>query len=250
MPVSPQITVTGTLLDLFGSLVNDGVLVVQLCGYGAVPRVAGTALVARTAPLEIDCPLGLFSFQLWGNDVITPAGTFYTIAVKDDNGNMVQMNAYQFLGAGTVDLSTVAPYDPPSPGLTVLNPVVTNPAGLQTINGSLTINGTLTVNGPFSFGSLITVAFTATPAFNAGAGSIFDMTLTGNVTSSTLVNAQPGQTVRFIIVQDGVGGRTFAWPANIINPDLIDPSPNAICVQSFVARTNGNLYPLGPMTVN
>lgn len=250
MPASPQITVTGTLLDLFGSLVNDGVLVIQLCGYGAVPRVSGTALVARTAPLEVDCPLGVFSFQLWGNDVITPAGTFYTIAVKDDNGNIVQMNAYQFTGAGTFDLSTLAPYDPPSPSIANLNPVLLNPTGLQTIAGSITIQGNLTVTGLINGANpYITVAFSATPVFDCATGTTFDMTLTGNVTSSTAINLTAGQQITFMIVQDGTGGRTFVWPANVKGAGIPDLTPNAVSVQSFKVKSNGNLYPIGPLTV-
>src|SRR5262249_50755941 len=56
---------------------------------------------------------------------------------------------------------------------------------------------------------LVTVAFSATPSFDASAGSSFQMTLTGNVTFSTFSNGKAGQTYTFILKQDGSGGHTF-----------------------------------------
>ena len=117
MPLTPQITIAGNLADLFGAA-QAGSFVVQLCGYGSqIPRVSGTAMIAQTAPLAFTANFGgtpgTYNFMLWGNDVITPAGTFYTIKVVDVNGNTVQINAYQFTGTETVDLSSAAPFNPP-----------------------------------------------------------------------------------------------------------------------------------------
>lgn len=249
MPVTPQITLTGSLLDNFGAAVLNGQLAVQLCGFGsAVPRISGTGLVARTAPINVPCPAGTFNFALWGNDVITPAGTFYTVQVLDDNGNVIQVNAYQFTGAGSFDLSTVAPFNPPPLVVVAANPVLLNPPGnaVQTIAGGLIIQGPLTVTGGFAFGGLVTVAFSATPVFNASTGESFEMTLTGNVTSSTLTNTFAGEVVTFIIIQDGTGNRTFVWPVNVKNASDINPLANSITTQAFIARANGNLYPIGP----
>jgi hypothetical protein len=115
MPVTPQITVSGSVADLFGAA-EPGSLVVQLCGYGSqLPRVSGTALIGQTAPLPIDCTGGDYDFELWGTDVISPSGTFYTVTVIDANNNVVQINAYQFSGTETVDLSSETPYNPPPP---------------------------------------------------------------------------------------------------------------------------------------
>jgi hypothetical protein len=124
MPLTPQITVTGNLADLFGTA-QPGTLILQLCGFdlfdAQLPRVSGTALIAQTAPLPIACPGGVYNFMLWGNDVITPFAengapqTFYTVRVVDANGNVVQINAYQFTGTQTVDLSSYPPYIPPPP---------------------------------------------------------------------------------------------------------------------------------------
>jgi len=92
---------------------------------------------------------------------------------------------------------------------------------------------------------IISVAYSATPNFNCAAGNplipVFQITLTGNVTGPTLTNAVPGQTVRFIIVQDSTGSRTFAWPSQVQNGGAIDPTASTTSVQSFVVDASGNL---------
>jgi hypothetical protein len=55
-----------------------------------------------------------------------------------------------------------------------------------------------------------TVSFSATPAFPANTASVFDITLTGNVTSSTIPGAAANQFVIFRKEQDATGGRTQA----------------------------------------
>ena len=85
-----------------------------------------------------------------------------------------------------------------------------------------------------SFG-LVPVPFNASPTFNAAAFSwpTFLMTLTGNVTSSAVSGAAPGQYVTFVITQDGTGSRTFVWPANFKGASAIAPEPSSVSVQSF-----------------
>lgn len=83
--------------------------------------------------------------------------------------------------------------------------------------------GTIKVYGGFSSGgggggtSVSTVSFSATPTFTVATADIvgFRMTLTGNVTSSTLSGPVAGQDLWFEICQDATGGRTFAWPASV-----------------------------------
>ena len=90
------------------------------------------------------------------------------------------------------------------------------------------------------------VAFTSTPAFNGAANQAFLMTLTGNVASSTFVGGVAGVIYTFYIKQDGAGGHTFAWPANVVNGGPVDPTVNAVNVQSFMFDGT-NLYPTGQM---
>lgn len=256
----PAITLTGTLQDIFGSADSGCFIVFTLCGYGSsLPRINGTSLLAKTAPIPVACPAGTFSVFLWGNDVITPSGTFYQVTLLDDQENVIQTAAYQFTGSGTLDLSTQAPYLPPSALPFSPNAVVTNPAGGATqtiagglnINGNVTITGNLTVTGATSFGGQVTVPFSSTPVFNAAQGSVFKITLTGNVTSSTLINAIASQLIVFDIVQDGTGGRTFVWPTNVVNAAAVNSAANGKTVQAFVyILSDAVAYPMGPATYN
>lgn len=61
---------------------------------------------------------------------------------------------------------------------------------------------------------IVSVAFSATPTFNAALGDYFTMTATANVTSQTVTNATPGQMITIQILQDATGGRTVAGLTN------------------------------------
>jgi len=102
---------------------------------------------------------------------------------------------------------------------------------------------------PKDLPGLVAVAFSATPTFDASAGNSFAMTLTGNVTSSTISNATSGQTITFIITQDGTGGRTFAYPANVKGESNIGTDANSVSVQSFI-YTGSSWRATGPGSVN
>jgi hypothetical protein len=82
----------------------------------------------------------------------------------------------------------------------------------------------------------VTVPFNVSPSFNAAAFLFptFLMTLTANVTSSSVTGAAAGQIITFVITQDGTGGRTFAWPPNFKGASAIAPDPSSVSVQSFV----------------
>lgn len=91
------------------------------------------------------------------------------------------------------------------------------------------------LNDPAALGLTVqAVTYSATPTFNAANGGAFKITLTGNVTGSTLSNPVAGQILTFIICQDGVGSRTFAWPANVTGPLTIDATASACTTQTFM----------------
>ncbi len=228
MALTPQITLTATLNDFSGNQIGTSAspayLRLALCGFGLyLPRIPGTSMVAKIASWPYDIPYvgSPITLSLWGNDVIFPAGTYYAISLLDAQKNVIQTGSYVLTGAQTVDLSNLSPSFPPPP----VNPVIT--AGL------------------------VTIPFSPTPLFNCSLipGPIaFDLTLTGNVIASTLISPYPGQIVTFFISQDSSGGWSFVWPSNVLNADTINPAPNSVSTQTFVARANGNLYPVGPMT--
>ena len=125
---TPQITLKATLLDFsgvaIGSATNPAKLRIALCGYGqALPNVAGVGNIAKVAswPSDILFEGTLISVPLWGNDVISPSGTYYEIAVIDTLGNVVQSGIYQFTGTQTIDLSNAVQITQPS----LLPPIIT-----------------------------------------------------------------------------------------------------------------------------
>lgn len=115
-----------------------------------------------------------------------------------------------------------------------------------------TVDGITLVAPPPAGGAVTsdeeTIAFSATPAF-VGAGQIqkFAMTLTGNVTSSTLSMAgvPTPAIIMMEITQDGVGGRTFVWPANMLGAAVVDGAANKTTTQIFL-WDGTNAIALGP----
>lgn len=88
-------------------------------------------------------------------------------------------------------------------------------------------NATLTLSAPQI------VAFNANPTFDLSVVSWFQMTLTGNVTGPVFSNAIAGDLLVMTLIQDGTGGRTFAWPASFLRPPLIASAINATTELTF-----------------
>lgn len=86
------------------------------------------------------------------------------------------------------------------------------------------------------------VPYSATPVFDAAENGAFAMTLTGNVSSSTLQGGIAGETVTFILRQDATGGSTFAWPANVLGGMDIGEGANEVSIQEFIFD-GFNYYP-------
>lgn len=91
-----------------------------------------------------------------------------------------------------------------------------------------------------------------TATFDAGLGNMFELIMTANVTSSTLINAQPGQWLDFIICQGGGGPWTFAWPSNVFGGGTVGATNGPCSTQQFyVSGSNpANAWAAGPMTIN
>jgi len=214
---TPQINLSVTLKDLSGVQIGDAtapaIILITLCGFGPVlPRIAGTAMLAKTGPWRTNYVGSTVTIPLWGNDQITPGGTFYTIEILDGQGNVVQCGAYSFTGSGTVDLSSASQITPPS--------------FVQQFQGYIAITWT-------GAGS---------SALSGAIANMFDITLQANM-SPTIINFIRGSRVQFLIQQDGTGGHTFTWPANVKNPPLVSTDPNAITTGELVLRNDGFFYP-------
>lgn len=115
-------------------------------------------------------------------------------------------------------------------GTTLNNVVITN----STIN-STTIGATAPASGSFTSiqGKIDALSFSATPVFPAGGYSTFTMTLTTDVTSSTITGSGLGQVINFSICQDGTGGHTFVWPANFYNAPVMPSNASTCMTPSF-----------------
>ena len=86
----------------------------------------------------------------------------------------------------------------------------------------------------FALAAFADVSYTATPTFDGGAGNTFKITLKGNVASSKLMNASAGEQLNFIVCQDTVGGRSFAWPENVKGGAVLGTKAGTCSTQSFI----------------
>lgn len=200
----------------------------------------------------------------------SPSGIYYRITVKDSSTGqeVLRYTLVSFTGA-TFNFDNYAPTNlaqgAPLSGTTV--------SGNLSGNGNATFTGTVTgSNIPSSIlqqifssgvgqtqrtafnvmagltcsdnagtsrtdcrlGTLTTVTFSATPTFDASTASTFKLTLTGNVTSSTLSNAVAGQPINIEVCQDGTGGRTFVPPTNVQGWVTIPSGASACIMQDLV----------------
>src|ERR1700729_1480902 len=99
-----QVEVT-VQLDTIMDVAADagGSVSIQLCGYGSpVPRVNGIAVLSAISALNVKPNAsGILTVTLYGNDQIVPTATYYTFTFMNDNGDVVQVNAYRFTGGGS-----------------------------------------------------------------------------------------------------------------------------------------------------
>lgn len=177
---------------------SGGSIVLTLSNPAAtVIATGGAATPAYIFNLDSNGNLPVGS-SVFGNNELTPQGTFYTLQLFTGPN-----------GTGTLISSQTAIVGPSAPYSGTLYP-------------SILVLPPVSFAGPIVIPSAA-VAFSATPAFNAGSQSVFRLTLTGSVTSSTLTGAVTDQLLIFEITQDGIGGHPFVWPTSVKNPQTIDP---------------------------
>jgi hypothetical protein len=216
-------TITGTLQTFIDDEANPGSIEVALCGYGSqVPRLQGEGIASRVTD---DSPEvgddGTFSFDVPGNDEISPEGTYYTVTVKDDNGDIVQVNAYQFASTQTdYDLNQTVPFDPSQ----AMPPAVP----------------------PLILDLLEIVSYSPAAVFSGDVYSAWQITLTGDC-APTFENVVDGNLYTVIVIQDASGGHAFNWPSNVNNATPVSPAADDITIQTFVA-VEGDLYAIAPAT--
>ena len=148
----------------------------------------------------------------------TPQATFTDQTGATPNANPVILDA-----AGRSDIWL-------TPGLSY-RITVKNSSDVQQWSVDGVTSGTLSTN--LVVGSTA-VTFTSTPTFDSSANAYFRMTLTGNVTSSTISNSVDGGIIYFNICQDATGGRTFTWPASVLNAPTVGSGVSVCTSASFI----------------
>lgn len=83
-------------------------------------------------------------------------------------------------------------------------------------------------------------SFSATPAFDFSTTNVQTITLTANVTSSSLTGCTAGKMITFDIVEDGTGGWTFAWPSTVHGGGTITTTAGEHNRQTFYCDGTGN----------
>ena len=225
MAVIPDVQVTGTFNTVTSPVqtaeVENGTAEWALCGYGSqIPRIPGQAMVARLSePIATTINAGTFTVWLYNNVLIAPPGTYYTLTIRNSNGDIAQINAYRFTAAGNYEIDGLTPYDPNQP-----------PPALP----------------PLILNLLLVVAYSSAPDFPGDTYTSWQITLNGDATA-TFSDLVDGNLYTIIIVQDSTGGHQFNWPLNVYNPTGPDGEANSISVQTFVAVSN-MLYPIGAGT--
>lgn len=219
------------------------------------------------------------AFTVPNPSATSPSGIYYRVTVKDSSTGqeVLRYTLVSFTGA-TFNFDNYAPTNlaqgAPLSGTTV--------SGNLSGNGNATFTGTVTgSNIPSSIlqqifssgvgqtqrtgvnffsgitcsdnagtfrtdcrpGTINTLTFSATPTFDCSLGSVQKLTLTGNVTSSSLANCQAGQLVTFEICQDATGGRTFANPAGLNQWSALPIAANACASQQYSFDSATTAFP-------
>lgn len=94
------------------------------------------------------------------------------------------------------------------------------------------------------------VTFSATPVFNASLSSVQQITLTANVTSSSITNMVAGQRIATVICQDATGSRTFVPPAALHGFTTIGSTASLCSAQEFVAVSATLAYAVAAGSTN
>ena len=115
MPLTPQLTITGNLIDLTGSMISgSATFMLQSSANSPDFKIAGTGIVV---PRVLTTTVGAsFSQLLYGNDVIVDSfgntTSYYNVLIINSVGATIWNANYQFTGSGTINLLTATPINP------------------------------------------------------------------------------------------------------------------------------------------
>ena len=198
-------------------------------------KINGGAPVGPQATLNLIPGTGLAGFTGVVNgsqiDVTLPVDTSY---LNTNYPRLAAANTYS--GGALQDMNAVdlrLPVHSSDPGVCTVGQIEFNSTA-PTFKGCSTTNTWSALGGAAAGYTYTAVSFSATPTFTFGAGvNTFEITLTGNVTSSTVAAAVAGQPATFVICQDATGSRTFAWPAGFHGATTIGSTSSKCNTQTF-----------------
>ncbi len=220
--------VGGAFQDSEGNPLANGYLIMQLGGDAVIPTV-GQLCAGTKVKVQLNSSGSATSTPVWPTNIMQPQNNYYTVIAYSAAGQRVWGPQYQVVlnDQSTFDLSRWVPANGNNMVITLINAV--SPSQV--------------------FQNILT--FSPSMVFPATTGTYFVLTLTGNITSSTLTGTLvPGQLVVMQFIQDSVGGRTVTYPANFTGTTLQpDPTPNVKSLQIFI-YDGTNIIPVSTQVVD
>src|SRR5438045_1690068 len=129
MPLSLT-TVSGNLQSVLGPGVLDGSVQARLVNFSGQPRVLNTNIIATLVTTTLSASDGSFSFTLIGNDLITPANTFYDLQFSNETGKVSGTLSFVISGP-TYNIDAATPV--------IVPPPETSPCACITFGGDPTL---------------------------------------------------------------------------------------------------------------
>lgn len=227
----PVTTPTACITDGSGAALASGQMIVvgTDANDNPIPYRAGTSIMSTTAPITRTITAGQLatSLQLADPASTSPTGVLYRFAIKDNGTSKITL--YKQI--------VIANNDSGNFNFCKMNPLpfttqVQFAAAPFSFSGDWVLSGNLSVTKSTQLCES-TVTFSATPTFNAGICNGWKITLTGNVTSSTLSGALIGEPLYFEVCQDATGGRSFVPPSNVLSWKAISTAINTCTLQIY-----------------
>jgi hypothetical protein len=79
------------------------------------------------------------------------------------------------------------------------------------------------------------------PIFDASEAVCWVVEMANSVADAKIKNAAPGVLYTFVFIQNEVGGHTFTWPGNCLNPPPINTAPNGKTAANFIGAGGGTI---------
>jgi hypothetical protein len=201
----------GAFQDPAGNVLNGGSISFQLSSPAQTIN-DGQAVQDITITYPLNASGSVAASPLYGNDQLTPTGTFYSVRIYNAAGALVRGPENWVIGGSSpIDLGTIAASTPSS---SYSAAVLLNPAGPQTINGNITINGTLALSntvGNSIPNEIKLVALTAqaaaipnTTIFTTGASGLIRISWNAKVTIPGTTTSILGPLTLYYTDADGV----------------------------------------------